>query len=873
MPRRILLLLALLAFFFLFAVVASRSTAITGVMSLNLQQQQQSMCTSTVTISSAFGATSGSGSYPCGSIVTFGVSPTTITEGGVRHVFSGWTCSGPGCYSGSANPASVTTGGNNSITTETALWSTEYLLTISSNPSDEGTTYPSGSVWESAGSVVSVSPRPMASGWFFAYWSLDSIGNAGSSDLYPITMDSPHSIIANFVKLNVTTQLLNVTSPANGLVLRNPDGTFYRGDAFQISSKISIAGGGPLPGNLLPLVKYSFPEFSVMELSSSSNGTYNAEFQILDTAPYSNQEVTGTGYLYNQIGNVLVQSPSSSSQPFTVVRYHPIFSYFTYMEYNNLNSSTYARPFVTLVRYDGNVPGYSYQGDANTDPFSASNSTMERAFLNNFTSSVQGWSVSTNLMNPASSLSVVSYNAYDHLNVGIEMLNKSYPSVITWSHREWKFYFLANISSIQDYIANEGIIYFNVNETAWYLRDASLHYSEFNTSYLYEPLFYNGYLIFKAENNYSSDFAVYVVAHNPDPLDQYLVQKVEGIFGNDSQVLNSFEQDLYAAYSSPMVLGPCFVNSTEEVFLVNQTNIMTSQSLGEVPYFTITVRGIAGTTTYQYDAGNPPSYLGQPLVSYGHNDQNITYNVDDEYSLFAMNDFAPPAPFQEFTGYFLAQSGNYQIVMQPTSFSFSGPASYLVRTYEYPRAPYFITQEPGNLTQEYAMLYGQNVTVRPNFAAGGILGLEVSREGNGSTIFYRATIMIGGGATQLLVKSSSDQILYEQTITSNDPSIVSFDPPEYIGGYTFYFPVYANGSVSIILNGAWGALDIVDGVPVTSNYGAPAPSGITSQIMNLVWYLLVPVLFVFWFVVVWFKLKKRNSEERPASLPGSYPWE
>ena len=684
-------------------------------------------------------------------------------------------------------------------------------------------------------------------------------------------MDSPHSVTANFVKLNVTTQLLNVTSTANGLVMRNPDGTFYRGDAFQISSKISVVAGGPLPENVITLVKYSFPAVSVAEFSSS-NETYNAEFQILDTAPYSQQKVTATAYLYNEIGNVLVQSPSSSSQPFTVVQYHPIFSYFTYMKYNNLNSSTYARPFITLVRYDGNVPGYSYAGDANTDPFSANNSTMERAFLNSFTFSVKGWNVSTNQINPASSLNVVSYNAYEHLNVGIEMLNKSYPSVITWSQRECKFYFLANLSSIRGYISDDGIIYFNVNETAWYLHDATLHYSEFNTSYLYEPLFYNGYLIFKAENDHSSAFTVSIVAHNPDPLDLYLIQQVKGIFGNDPQVIDSFEQDLYAAYSSTMVLKPSFANSTEELFLVNQSSIMTPQSLGEVPYFTISVSGVSGATTYQYDASNPPSYLGEPLVSYDQVYQNITYNVDDEYSLFAMNDFSPPAPFQDFTGYFLAQSASYEIVMQPTSFSFNVPASYLVRTYDYPRAPFFISQEPGNLTQQYAMLYGQNVTVRPNFT-GGILGLEVSREGNGSTIFYRATVIVSEGVTQLLVKRSNGQIFYNQTITSNGPAIVSFDTPGYVGAYTFYFPVYSNGPVSIILSGGWGGQDIVDDISVTSNYGAPAPSGITSQIMDVVWYLLVPVLFVFWFVVAWFKLKKGREEQGLTSVPGSYPWE
>ncbi|MDG6907032.1 MAG: hypothetical protein JRN20_14765, partial [Nitrososphaerota archaeon] len=340
----------------------------------------------------------------------------------------------------------------------------------------------------------------------------------------------------------------------------------------------------------------------------------------------------------------------------------------------------------------------------------------------------------------------------------------------------------------------------------------------------------------------------------------------------DPQVIDSFEQDLYAAYSSTMVLKPSFANSTEELFLVNQSSIMTPQSLGEVPYFTISVSGVSGATTYQYDASNPPSYLGEPLVSYDQVYQNITYNVDDEYSLFAMNDFSPPAPFQDFTGYFLAQSASYEVVMQPTSFSFNVPASYLVRTYDYPRAPFFISQEPGNLTQQYAMLYGQNVTVRPNFT-GGILGLEVSREGNGSTIFYRATVIVSEGVTQLLVKRSNGQIFYNQTITSNGPAIVSFDTPGYVGAYTFYFPVYSNGPVSIILSGGWGGQDIVDDISVTSNYGAPAPSGITSQIMDVVWYLLVPVLFVFWFVVAWFKLKKGREEQGLTSVPGSYPWE
>ena len=689
-------------------------------------------------------------------------------------------------------------------------------------------------------------------------------------------MDSPHSLAANFVSVNITSKMLNVTNSQG--VMRNPDGTFYRGDAFEISYHIYVTGAA-LPSSILTNASIAYPA-DALDLVSSSNSSSIVQFAILQNSPYAAYNVTIVPYLFNEVGNAKIDAPSSiiSQQPFAVVEYHPFFAYFTYMEYNNLNSSTYARPFVTLVRYDGNAPGYSYAGDANTDPFNAYNSTMERAFINNFTFSTEGWSVSTN-QNPTSSPGAVNYSAYGSLNIGVEMLNKSYPGAITWSQRVWKFYFLANPSSIQSYISNSGIIYFNVTESAWYSpsANATLRYSEFNTSYLYEPIFYNGFLVFTNNNpniliEYpANSFNVSVVAHNPNPLDAYLVQKVVGIFGNDSRVIDAFEPDLYAA-NSTMELKPIFANATEIVFLVNQTNIMTS-STAQMPYFTISVRGIAGMTTYQYNESNPPSYLGRPVITPYASFENITYDVDDEYSLFVMDDFSPPAPFSNFTGYFLAEpAGGYNLVMQPTSFSFTGPASYLTRTYGYPQGPFFVTEEPGNLTQDYTMLYGQNVTVPTNFAGGGITGLVVSGEGQGS-VFYDATVFIGsesGGMSSIVVTSNSGQVLYNETIAGNGPVIVSFNPQEYVGEYTFEFPVYSNGTISIDLNGVWGALNTIAGIPVTSNYGAPAPSGITEQIMNIVWYLLVPALFIFWFVVAYFRLKSGGGTSSSSATP--FPW-
>jgi hypothetical protein len=78
----------------------------------------------------------------------------------------------------------------------------------------------------------------------------------------------------------------------------------------------------------------------------------------------------------------------------------------------------------------------------------------------------------------------------------------------------------------------------------------------------------HGYLVFSA--NGIANYNISVAVNNPDLLDPYLIQKVVGIFGNDSHVIDAFSPDLYAAYST-MELKPIFANASEVVFLVNQT--------------------------------------------------------------------------------------------------------------------------------------------------------------------------------------------------------------------------------------------------------------------------------------------------------------
>lgn len=172
-----------------------------------------------------------------------------------------------------------------------------------------------------------------------------------------------------------------------------------------------------------------------------------------------------------------------------------------------------------------------------------------------------------------------------------------------------KFYLDPNIQEVKSYVG-ESVIFLNVTAYAWYSNtydNIIYHANDFNASYLYEPIFYNGYLKFIPNN---PNFAVSIVAHNPRPLDPYLISRVISIFGNDSAIIRIFQRDLYPAYSTTF-LKPIISNSKEWLFLVNETNLATP-SEDQFPYFTISVSGSAGITEHDYEPGSPPSYLGSP---------------------------------------------------------------------------------------------------------------------------------------------------------------------------------------------------------------------------------------------------------------------
>jgi hypothetical protein len=137
------------------------------------------------------GTTTGEGWYEGGTNATFSITPRIVpNQTGTQYVFTSWSGSGSGCYSGPLMSSSVIM---NSPITETGNWKTQYYLKVDS---PQGT--PDGTGWYDAGSTVafSVSPAIVSGGTgvqsLFTRWSGDGMGSySGSLRSFSITLNNP----------------------------------------------------------------------------------------------------------------------------------------------------------------------------------------------------------------------------------------------------------------------------------------------------------------------------------------------------------------------------------------------------------------------------------------------------------------------------------------------------------------------------------------------------------------------------------------------------------------------------------------------------------------------------------------------------------
>jgi len=573
-------------------------------------------------------------------------------------------------------------------------------------------------------------------------------------------------------ELAFQTELTNITNSLHQ-VLRNPDGSFYHDDEFIINYTYSFLFMQQRPDIKLIVEPQFNPSFAKLTAYSNSSSTGYFLFTVANSTGTSS--ITLTAKAYNWQHTLL--GSKTQNQPFAVVNYDPYFAYFTYMDYNSANSSAYERSFVTLIRYDGNNPGYAYAGNANTAPISNVNDTRERALVNSFNFTVTGWGVDANLTSGDINQGLSFWNETT-LDLGTKTTNTTYP-VLTFPHRIEKFYFTSNVPEIEGY-TNRGLEYFNVTTLAVSKGFAGGNYGLFNASYLYQPVFYSGYITIFTYGTSGLDPSdlVNVSLVTPDPLDPHLLSSLNQTFGSSQAVAKDFEDDLYPAYSNVMGLEPVSSSGGRWVFLLNDTNLaMTNDTT--MPYLHITVTGSSG---------------------------NYSYTVPDAFSSFLIDrTLIPSLPFPDVDGCYLDQLR--QLVALPLNFSLSLPNNpYLAWDYN-ERSPSFIspiTYEPGNLSSVYGFLYGGNSTIYANLGGGGGSLVNIERQQTN----FQALAMLGpqtGGVTSLWVKDPNGNLIVNETLVPNT------EPPSPAGYYGFYelsFPMSVNGTYQFGITNSCGVSSV-----------------------------------------------------------------
>jgi hypothetical protein len=647
------------------------------------------------------------------------------------------------------------------------------------------------------------------------------------------TLTVSQSVTVVRLVISVLTRLVNVTGP-HGFVERNPDGSFYRNDSFCEEWSASFRFSSART-DILVDVSGSLPAFLRGASSNYTGDTPGRQgfacFTVALDSPYSGAILPLSFNAVNWQGMSIAHVTEDG--PFAVVKYSPMFSEFTYTDYGSAPSSAYQKPFVTLVRYGGNRPGYSYAGNINTAPFTATNSTGERALVNNYTFAAEGFSPLFN-EGPGAPFRL-GFNDTGGVNLGIASTNRTSTFLFDWLHRVVKYYFVGDTSDFQR-VVPLGVEYLNVTEKLNSLNFAGGSEAVVDASYTYQPMFYSGNLTFRAVNQYGAPdpgVSVTVTVVNPDPLDTYLTREVVAIFGNDSQVIRAFRADLYAASAPVQALQPRSSGDGTWEYLVNQTNM-------------------------QLD-GDPPSEF-QVMVS--GDGAAFAYSFSNSFGLSLIPELPVQSnsailEWQNVTAY--AFGGKVQFSSIPLTFNFSAPTQYLSWSGPPTRDGSFLPPEPepGGYSLYYPFLYGGNNTVIVSLAGGGASASSVEQ---GASVY--TTIDVGtmsGGGQSFWVRDgygTSGRLLFSSPLLDNmgPPA-----PPGFEGVETFAWSPDTNGTVTL---------------GIVNAYGVSVPIGYYQAVVHAAGSPALgdTLLFVFLgaaagFVLLGKSVRRRSGEDTPDSAP------
>ena len=278
-------------------------------------------------------------------------APTlTFTEpnGTYTYTVSTPISGGTGIRYVTVGSGSVTVSGNN--TSVSVPYTTQYYLTMSSNPSSGGTASPP-SGWYNASSSVTISATPV-SGYAFISWTGAGTGSyTGTSASHPITMGAPITESANFGKLYA------VTLTETGL----PSGTEWfvnltNGQSFH-STTSAITFNEPNG-------TYSYSIATVNKSWSSNGGSFT-----VNGAPVS-QSVTFTEVTYT-VTLTETGLPSGTNWSAALAGL---------TKYSASSTITFTEPNGTYAYSIGSIPGYSSSPSTGTLTVSGASQPVSVSF-------------------------------------------------------------------------------------------------------------------------------------------------------------------------------------------------------------------------------------------------------------------------------------------------------------------------------------------------------------------------------------------------------------------------------------------------------------------------------------------------------------
>ena len=201
---------------------------------------------------------------------TIGVASPQSGTSGTRYAFGSWSDNG-------AQTHSITVPSGNA--TYTANFTTQHQLTITSSPSDGGSTSPSGTNWYESGQSVAVTAAPN-SGYSFSGWSGNALGN---DNPVQVQMIAPKSVVANFAAITPDPDITIATDPVGKQII--VDGATYTAPktfTWAPNSSHTIGIASPQSGGTG--TQYVFNSWSDTGAQShaitvpAGNTTYTAKF-------------------------------------------------------------------------------------------------------------------------------------------------------------------------------------------------------------------------------------------------------------------------------------------------------------------------------------------------------------------------------------------------------------------------------------------------------------------------------------------------------------------------------------------------------------------------------------------------------------------